>query len=46
MANESDIQSLIANFTEQLTQVIRRKTLEQVLSALGGDAPAATKSVV
>ena len=41
MANESDIQSLIANFTEQLTQVIRRKTLEQVLSALGGDAPAA-----
>ncbi|MBK7878801.1 MAG: hypothetical protein IPJ77_24340 [Planctomycetes bacterium] len=41
MANETDIQSLIANFTEQLTQVIRRKTLEQVLAALGGDQPAA-----
>lgn len=41
MANDSDIQSLIANFAEQLTQVIRRKTLEQVLAALGGEASAA-----
>lgn len=41
MANDLDIQTLIANFTEQLTQVIRRKSLEQVLAALGGEAPAA-----
>ncbi|MBI5364854.1 MAG: hypothetical protein HZA53_16880 [Planctomycetes bacterium] len=40
MANESDVQSLIANFATQLTQVIRRKTLEQVLAALGGEVPA------
>ena len=40
MANESDVQTLIATFAEQLTQVIRRKTLEQVLAALGGEVPA------
>lgn len=43
MATDSDIQSLIATFAEQLTQVIRRKTLEQVLAALGGEAPAAAR---
>ena len=43
MANETDVQSLIASFAEQLTQVIRRKTLEQVLAALGGEGAAPAK---
>jgi len=43
MSNSNgELQALVDSFTTQLTALIRRTTLEQVVAALGGSAPAAT----
>lgn len=36
-----ELQALVDSFTTQLTTLIRRTTLEQVVAALGGNAPTA-----
>ena len=42
MSNSNgELQALVDSFTTQLTTLIRRTTIEQVVAALGGNAPAA-----
>ena len=43
MNSTSEIQSLVSDFAAQLSNLVRRTALEQVMAALGGDAPAARR---